>query len=148
MPKHLDQKDIDEIKERERKATEGPWTYALYKNQLPQGVKTRIFLRGAERCLEYNHPKSFYMGEHWGEPSNEEDWGFIAHAREDIPNLLFTLESKTKELEEAREALRFYADKKMWDQPKCCCEVKDHAHVPKVICDMGKLAKQALGEKP
>ena len=76
--------DIKAIRERVSKATEGPWTQDLYYivGQLPEGRP------GGEVIGELRATR--YIGNDPAYPNSQKDANadFIAHARQDIPDLL------------------------------------------------------------
>lgn len=85
---------LQEVKERAEKATPGAWLHEKHKDD---------YVFPPASCGE-DHPPVCDVSN-----SNSRDADFIAHSRTDIPKLLAMLE-------EALEAIRFYANKNAWNK--------------------------------
>ena len=88
---------INEIKERESKATKGPWTWDTHIDVCGNGAKKKIArLRSEtefyERRFNFDVKKVIIDQESWYVLPEEKDSEFIAHSREDIPYLLKKIE--------------------------------------------------------
>jgi hypothetical protein len=125
--KPLDRNRIQQIVERERKATRGPW-------EGPEFVSWDILLEAAAM----NDPKG--SNEHVDIEILDDDWDFIAHARQDIPDLL-------DEVRMWRDLARGLVDNSVSDWPDglCTCSLVKHDKG----CQWGELrdaVDQMLGE--
>lgn len=91
--------ELEPIKERERKATKGPWfkTDTLYEDEI--GI---LGGKNASVVREVNDDGELVTVDVWDEASNM-DLEFIAHSREDIPNLIETVEALMEEVKWLRE---------------------------------------------
>lgn len=101
--------DLTDIKERESKATKGEWQLGSF---------------GLHSVDLTNNPTHVHL--------TSEDMKFIAHARQDIPNLI-------AEVEKLREALEFYADIDNYNN------INVNEEYTYVAEDYGKKAQKALG---
>lgn len=89
----LTTEQLNAIKERAEKATAGPWIWVYPPGRMPAlSSKTE----DGEWIMEFGDPELFYPQE--GQPPNLEDAEFIAHAREDIPALLQSIDELKKAL--------------------------------------------------
>lgn len=147
--------NLEEIKQRESKATKGEWK--IYNEDFGKAIGT------VEHHPQLQAPTPIVtLGLGKGGHKihiNENNADFIAHARQDIPDLIAEVENLKERLKieeelfensnetlghaqeenvRLREALAFYADPKTHEQ--ICSE-----EPPKVWVDEGRIARQALG---
>ena len=90
--------ELAEIREREQAATAGPW-------------QTRFIFRVVNTMRRFANRFSLMMQGNTG--SDWSDAEFTAHAREDVPRLLATIEAQAGEIAELRELIQY-----MW--PEYC----------------------------
>ena len=101
-----------QIRERERKATSGPWAWTqriLNERPLPNGRKRRlsdlwVFLLSAPSARAVDRDImalnwAELRGYIWAGGPKPDNAAFIAHAREDIPFLLALVEEQAAEIE-------------------------------------------------
>lgn len=98
---------VEEVKERDRKATIGPW---YQKGPLEEeeigiigGVPVSVVFNQDEGDGEQSTFDLF-------EDLTEEDASFIANAKQDIPRLIQIIEKQEKVIEKLRESLEWYAN--------------------------------------
>lgn len=84
----MKEEQLHQIKERVNKATEGPWGF-------DKGKKERMDRRPAVIEVFVPEHNEWFIN---GDISNLEDAEFIAHAREDVPNLVSEIERLKTEL--------------------------------------------------
>lgn len=87
------QQRLEEIREREKKATKGPWHFQADTAGRPVRLHADDFDTVITRELNEDY---LYM--------TNQDEAFIAHSREDIPFLLSHIDSLTNKLKIAEEA--------------------------------------------
>ncbi len=99
--------NITEIKARCEAATEGPWLpyhgvgLHCVTDSKPDGKH-----KFSNRICEYTY--------RYGEEQNHRDVDFIAHARQDIPDLLKYIDELEGKLEKAVKVIEFYGDGDSW----------------------------------
>lgn len=113
--------NIEEIKEREREATKGPWEFTTFSK--PSGCPIET-LADITKTISVSVERS-PMIELWGVnittdesgqykvvcytgngPTSEANAAFIAHARQDIPDLLGLVDRQERKIEQLRDGLR------------------------------------------
>jgi len=131
----MNKEQLETIKERANKATEGPWK--IFEDSEVKG--------GCQIGTAWDHPQAkgpfgivnLATSVTGGEIKNcvyiqGDNARFIAHARQDVPALI-------AEVERLREALKFYADESNHTEPRGKNIFGD------IFYDKGKKARQVLG---
>lgn len=96
--------ELAQIKERAEKATEGPW---VWDDDYDMNVQDLPVLRGKEfNVMDFGNDTTFYPIA--GNPPDDEDASFIAHARTDIPKLIAEVEYMREKQAELLEYNRQY----------------------------------------
>jgi len=117
----MNRPDIEQIKKRCDRATEGPWAWnSPYEksNGYVVGVAVNLaneFLEGkvddpddmVDNILEY-HEYQTYIGDHEASTCNYNDPAFISHSRSDVPKLLDWIIELESQLKAAREAIEWW----------------------------------------
>ena len=93
--------EIEAIRKRAEKATEGPWEWVacdeLHETEMPE------LGNGKESIMSFGDREMYYPTE--GTPPNTEDAEFIAHARTDIPKLLAEIDRLNELIDKAEGLL-------------------------------------------
>ncbi|GEM_PF-6713444 len=115
MPRVLTKAEIEVVREREKKATAGPW-FARHPYRLDHASTVRHFdiLTGSANPKEADLRVAEVLA--W-----RGDQDFIAHARMDIPNLLATIDAMQLVVDAAREfvnAPRPYSVESRWSNER------------------------------
>lgn len=103
--------DLDAIEARCEKATPGPWEWERkpYRREslgyVDEGVVRQLKIAGSDYIDGWIIDPLGYEGED-GVGGKEADEDFIAHAREDIPDLLTIVRTQQKRLEELEGIVR------------------------------------------
>jgi hypothetical protein len=134
----LTKEQCEEIRGREKLATAGPWEWWRY-----EGDKFAK-LTGGKKPPKYVGPWTTLARIMDGDCLTAADKDFIACSRYDIPALLDTVASLRAKLEDAKGALKYYAEKKTY-----YCTVYDPASgemVAPVLADDGARARAAIAK--
>lgn len=100
----LSKSEIDAIRERCEKATNGPWSSRV----LTYGIVSsegEDFVINSEECEEIARTDD------WENDNSEQDATFIANARQDIPKLLSHIAQQEAEVERLKRKLALIEDK-------------------------------------